>query len=88
MLWHVINYLHIFVIYVYLHIFGIARSMMEFVFISLEKSGEKVLWLCNFAEGILFWSKPLARIFLRCDSHAIIGKAWSVMYDKKSCNIQ
>ncbi|XP_075086149.1 secreted RxLR effector protein 161-like [Nicotiana tabacum] len=62
----------------------IARSTMESQFIILDKAGEEVEWIRNFLEDISFWAKPVAPICIHCDSQAAIGRAGSVMYNRKS----
>ncbi|XP_070041353.1 secreted RxLR effector protein 161-like [Nicotiana tomentosiformis] len=66
----------------------IARSIMKFEFIALDKVGEEAEWLLNFLEDIPFWLKPVALICIHCDSLAVIGRAGSVMYNGKSRHIQ
>ncbi|KAI3503229.1 hypothetical protein L1887_31668 [Cichorium endivia] len=59
----------------------ISRSTMESEFIALEKSGEEAEWLHQFLEDILGWHKPVATIFIHCDSQSAIGRAESAMYN-------
>ncbi|GJV20663.1 zinc finger, CCHC-type containing protein [Tanacetum coccineum] len=41
-------------------------------------------WLKNLLLEISLWSKPIAPIFIRCDSAATLAKAYSQMYNGKS----
>ena len=61
---------------------------MESEFIALDKAGEEAEWLRNFLEDILFSPKPVGPICIHCDSQATIGRAGSVMYNRKSRHIQ
>ena len=62
----------------------IARSIMEFEFIALDKSGKEAEWLRHFIEDILRWPKPMPAISIHCDSQSAIGKAQNIMYNGKS----
>ena len=53
----------------------IARSTMEFEFITLDKVGEEVEWLRQFLEDIPIWLKPVPAICIHCDSQSAIGRA-------------
>ena len=57
---------------------------MESEFIALDKAGEEV----EFLEDIPFWPKPVGPICIHCDSQATIGRAGSVMYNRKSRHIR
>ena len=46
----------------------IARSIMEFEFIALDKAGEEAEWLRQFLEDIPIWPKPVPTICIHCDS--------------------
>ncbi|GKB81914.1 hypothetical protein Tco_0948809 [Tanacetum coccineum] len=46
--------------------------------------GKEVEWLKSLLLEILLWSKPIAPIFIRCDSAATLAKAYSQMYNRKS----
>ena len=61
---------------------------MESEFIALDKASEEGEWLRNFLEDIPFWPKPMAHIFIHCDSQASIGRAGSIMYNGKSRHIR
>ena len=66
----------------------IARSTMESEFIALDKAGEEAKCLWSFLEDIPFWTKPIGPICIHCDSQATIGRAGSVMYNRKSRHIR
>ncbi|PHU12207.1 hypothetical protein BC332_19137 [Capsicum chinense] len=66
----------------------IARSTMESEFIALDKAGEEAAWLQNFLEDIPYWPKPVAPVYIYCDSQAAIGRAGSMMYNGKSRHIR
>ncbi|PHT44781.1 hypothetical protein CQW23_13939 [Capsicum baccatum] len=79
--------------------FGIAKTLLDvsFVlqnneveseFIVLEKTGEEVEWLQNFLEDISYWPKPVAPVYIHCDSQATISRAGSMMYNGKSRHIR
>ena len=65
----------------------IAKSIMEFEFIALDKVGEEVEWLCNFLEEIPCWKKPMSSISIHCDNQSTIGRAHNSMYNGKSQHI-
>ena len=65
----------------------IAKSMMEFEFISLDKCGEEVEWLRHFLEDIPRWPKSIPPICIHCDSQSTIGGAQNSMYNGKSRQI-
>ncbi|GJV07543.1 zinc finger, CCHC-type containing protein [Tanacetum coccineum] len=50
----------------------------------LEAAGKEAEWLKNLLLEIPLWSKPIAHIFIRCDSAATLAKAYSQMYNGKS----
>ena len=60
---------------------------MEFEFIALDKSGQKVEWLRQFLEDIPIWPKPVPAICIHCDSQYAIGRAQNDMYNGKSRHI-
>ncbi|KAJ9556876.1 hypothetical protein OSB04_011490 [Centaurea solstitialis] len=64
------------------------RSTMESKFIALDKSGEKPEWMCQFAEDVRKWPKPVTAIGIHCDSQLAIGRAQSTMYNGKSRHIR
>nr|GEY40114.1 zinc finger, CCHC-type [Tanacetum cinerariifolium] len=47
-------------------------------------AGKKAKWLKNLLLKIPLWSKPIAYIFVRCDSAATLAKVYSQMYNEKS----
>ena len=65
----------------------IAKSTMEYEFITLDKYGEEAEWLSHFLEDILRWSKPLSLICIHCDSQLAISRAQNNMYNGKSRHI-
>ncbi|GJR76036.1 zinc finger, CCHC-type containing protein [Tanacetum coccineum] len=62
----------------------ITGSIMEFEFVALAATGKEAEWLKNLLLEIPPWVKPMAPIFIRCDSAAILTKAYSQMYNRKS----
>ncbi|KAF3636023.1 hypothetical protein FXO37_25685 [Capsicum annuum] len=66
----------------------IVLSTMESEFIALDKAGEEAEWLRNFLEDISYWPKPMAPVYIHCDSQAAIGRAGSMMYNSKSRHIR
>ena len=52
----------------------IARSIMEFEFIALDKCGEEAKWLCHFLEDIPRWLKLVPPICIYCDNQSVIGR--------------
>ncbi|CAI9780746.1 unnamed protein product [Fraxinus pennsylvanica] len=65
----------------------IARSTMEYEFITLDKCGEETKWLQHFLEDIPKWSKHVPAICRHCDSQSAIGKVQSNIYNDKSRHI-
>ncbi|GJW94282.1 hypothetical protein Tco_0173954 [Tanacetum coccineum] len=47
-------------------------------------AGKEAEWLKNLLLEIPLWSKPIAPIFIRCDTAATLAKAYSQMYNGKS----
>ena len=66
----------------------IARSTMEFEFITLDKFGKKPEWLRYFLEVIPRWPKLVPPICIHCDSQYAIGRAQNSMYNGKSRHIR
>ncbi|GKB20902.1 zinc finger, CCHC-type containing protein [Tanacetum coccineum] len=62
----------------------ITGSTMESKFVALATAGKEAEWLRNLILEIPLWSKPIAHIFIRCDSVATLEKAYSQMYNGKS----
>nr|GEX46897.1 zinc finger, CCHC-type [Tanacetum cinerariifolium] len=54
------------------------------VFLLGGAAGKEAKWLKNLLLEIPLWSKPIAPISIRCDSAAILAKAYSQMYNGKS----
>nr|GEU45474.1 zinc finger, CCHC-type [Tanacetum cinerariifolium] len=50
----------------------------------LEAAGKEAEWLKNLLLEIPLWVKPMAPIFIRCDSAATLAKTYSQMYNEKS----
>ncbi|GKD51252.1 hypothetical protein Tco_1280228, partial [Tanacetum coccineum] len=62
----------------------ITGSTMEYEFVALAAADTEAEWLRNLILEISLWSKPIAPIFIRCDSAATLAKAYSQMYNGKS----
>ncbi|GKB71903.1 zinc finger, CCHC-type containing protein [Tanacetum coccineum] len=62
----------------------ITGSTMESEFVALATAGKEGEWLKNLLFEISLWSKPIAPIFIRCDSATTLAKAYSQMYNEKS----
>ncbi|GKA35084.1 zinc finger, CCHC-type containing protein, partial [Tanacetum coccineum] len=62
----------------------ITGSTMESEFMALAAVGKEAEWLKNLLLEISLWSKPIAPIYIRCDSGATLAKAYSQMYNGKS----
>ncbi|GJT59463.1 zinc finger, CCHC-type containing protein [Tanacetum coccineum] len=62
----------------------VAGSTMKSEFIALSAASKEAEWLRNLILEIPLWSKPVAPIFIRCDSAATLAKAYSQMYNGKS----
>nr|GEV40192.1 zinc finger, CCHC-type [Tanacetum cinerariifolium] len=62
----------------------IIGSTMESEFVVLAVAGKEAEWLKNLLLEILLWSKPIAPIFIHCDSAATLAKAYSQMYSGNS----
>nr|GEY08851.1 hypothetical protein [Tanacetum cinerariifolium] len=59
-------------------------STIDSEFVALVAVGKEAEWLKNLLLEILLWSKPIAPIYIRCDSSATLAKAYSQMYNGKS----
>ncbi|GJR15748.1 hypothetical protein Tco_0798400 [Tanacetum coccineum] len=57
---------------------------IESEFVALAAAGKEAEWLKNLLFEIPLWFKPIAPIFIRCDSAATLVKAYSQMYNGKS----
>ncbi|CAM8893273.1 unnamed protein product [Rhodiola kirilowii] len=62
----------------------ITSSTMESEFIALAAAGKEAEWLRNLVYEIPLWPKPIAPIYIHCDSKATLAKAYSQMYNGKS----
>nr|GEU59126.1 hypothetical protein [Tanacetum cinerariifolium] len=51
---------------------------------SSTTAGKEAEWLKNFLIEIPLWSKPIAAIYIRCESAATLAKAYSQIYNEKS----
>ena len=60
---------------------------MESEFIALAAAGKEAEWLRNMLLDIKLWPKPMPAISLRCDSQAIMSRAYSNVYNGKSRHI-
>ncbi|PHU25899.1 Chlorophyll a-b binding protein 3C, chloroplastic [Capsicum chinense] len=74
--------------------FGIAKTPLDVNFAlrknkdlyhSLYNGSE---WLRNFLGDVLYWPKPVAPVCIHCDSQAAIGRAGSMMYNRKSRHVR
>ncbi|GKB71168.1 zinc finger, CCHC-type containing protein [Tanacetum coccineum] len=59
-------------------------STSGWVFLLAAAAGKEAEWLKNLLLEIPLWSKPIAPIYIRCDSTATLAKAYSQMYNGKS----
>ncbi|GKC31515.1 hypothetical protein Tco_1038809, partial [Tanacetum coccineum] len=62
----------------------ITGSTMEYEFVALVATGKEAEWLKNLLFEILLWFKPIAPIFIHCDSAATLTKAYIQLYNGKS----
>ncbi|GJV74130.1 zinc finger, CCHC-type containing protein [Tanacetum coccineum] len=62
----------------------ITSSTMESEFVALSAAGKEAKRLKNLLLEIPLWVKPIAPIFIHCDSTATLAKAYSQMYNGKS----
>ncbi|GJV54813.1 zinc finger, CCHC-type containing protein [Tanacetum coccineum] len=62
----------------------ITSSTIESEFVALAAAGKEAEWLRNLIHEIPIWPKPIAPISIRCDSVAILAKAYSQIYNGKS----
>ncbi|GJV15962.1 zinc finger, CCHC-type containing protein [Tanacetum coccineum] len=65
----------------------ITGSITESKFLALVTTGKEAEWLRNLILEIPLWYKPIAHIFIRCDSAATLAKAYSQMYNWKSTHL-
>ncbi|GJZ88331.1 zinc finger, CCHC-type containing protein [Tanacetum coccineum] len=54
-------------------------STSKYEFIALTVAGKEAEWLKNLLLEIPLWSKPIAPIYIQCDSAATLSKAYSQM---------
>nr|GEV96118.1 zinc finger, CCHC-type [Tanacetum cinerariifolium] len=66
----------------------ITGSTMESEFVTLAAGGKEAEWLKNLFLKIPLCVKPIAPISIRCDSAAILAKAYSQMYNGKSRRLE
>ena len=66
----------------------IARSIMKYEFIALDKCGEEAECLRHFLEDIPRWPKSVPPICIHCDSQSAIGRPQNSMYNGKSRHIR
>ncbi|GJW65723.1 zinc finger, CCHC-type containing protein, partial [Tanacetum coccineum] len=59
-------------------------STSDWEFLLGGATGKEVEWLKNLLLEISLWSKPITPIYIRCDSAAILAKAYSQIYNGKS----
>nr|GEU45006.1 zinc finger, CCHC-type [Tanacetum cinerariifolium] len=55
----------------------ITGSTMKYEFVALAAAGKEAEWLRNLIHEIPIWSKPIAPIFIRCDSAPTMARAYS-----------
>ncbi|KAF3669803.1 putative phosphoserine aminotransferase, chloroplastic-like [Capsicum annuum] len=71
--------------------FGIAKTPLDVNFAlrkNEDKAGEEAEWLRNFLRDILYWPKLVAPVCIHYDSQAAIGRAGSMMYNRKSRHVR
>nr|GEY22687.1 zinc finger, CCHC-type [Tanacetum cinerariifolium] len=62
----------------------INSSTIESEFVVLAAASKEAEWLRNLIHEILIWPKPLASIYIRCDSAPTMARAYSQIYNEKS----
>ncbi|GJW69899.1 zinc finger, CCHC-type containing protein [Tanacetum coccineum] len=62
----------------------ITSSTMESEFVALVAAGKEAEWLRNLIHEIPIWPKPIALIYIHCDSAATLAKAYNQIYNGKS----
>nr|GFB96619.1 zinc finger, CCHC-type [Tanacetum cinerariifolium] len=62
----------------------ITSSTIRSEFVALAVVGKEAKWLRNLFHDILIWPKPIAPIYIRCDSALTIARAYSQIYNRKS----
>ncbi|GKE72651.1 hypothetical protein Tco_1534692 [Tanacetum coccineum] len=66
---------------------SVLKGFQEAKFVALAAAGKEAEWLRNLIHEIPIWHKPIAPIFIHCDSAATLAKAYSQMYKGKSRNL-
>ena len=64
-----------------------SHSTIESWFIALAAAGKEAEWLRNILLDIKLWPQPVPIISVYYDSEAILGRAYSKMYNSKSRHI-
>ncbi|GJV44213.1 zinc finger, CCHC-type containing protein, partial [Tanacetum coccineum] len=62
----------------------ITGSTIESEFVALAAAGKEAEWLRNLIHEFPIWPKPIAPIYIRCDSAPTMAKAYSQIYNGKS----
>nr|GEY76749.1 zinc finger, CCHC-type [Tanacetum cinerariifolium] len=57
---------------------------IESEFVALAAAGKEAEWLRNLIHEIPIWPKPIAPIFIQCDSSPTMARAYSQIYNEKS----
>ncbi|XP_077248607.1 uncharacterized protein LOC143888156 [Tasmannia lanceolata] len=65
----------------------ITTSTMEAEFIALASCCKEAEWLRNLLIEIPIWPKPMPSIYVHCDSHATLSRAYNHVYNGKSRHI-
>nr|GEU40124.1 zinc finger, CCHC-type [Tanacetum cinerariifolium] len=62
----------------------ITGSTIESEFVALAAAGKEAEWLRNLIHENPIWTKPIAPIYVRCDSAPTMARAYSQIYNRKS----
>ena len=65
----------------------ITTSTMESKFIALVAAGKEAEWLRDLVYEIPLWSRPISPISILYDSNATLARAYSQVYNGKSCHL-
>jgi len=65
----------------------IARSTMEYEFVSFEKAGSEVEWLKKFLANIPLGMKPTSYVSIYCDCQSTMSIAKNKNYNGKNKHI-
>nr|GFB37919.1 zinc finger, CCHC-type [Tanacetum cinerariifolium] len=65
----------------------ITGSTMEFEFVALAAAGKEEEWLRNLIHEIPIWPKPIAPIYIRCDSAPTMARVYIQIYNGKSTHL-